>query len=321
MRKSATAVVGATGKVASRARGATATAVVGATAKVASRARTDTATAVVGDTAKVASRARRDMASEVQVVPLTKIVASARNPRRKRRNIEELAASMQAYGLLQPLVVRPQGGQFEVIAGHRRLEAAQLLGWTDLPVLIRKDAQDEAYLLTIIENLQRDDLTPREEAAALELLLRERGWTTVQVARAINRSQPYVSKRLRVFEDPVLAPAVLANKLSVSMAEELLGVKEERRYELAQQAVEQGWDRQRLRRAAKRKQTAKRASTRPPGLTRQLQALRLQLRDVEGSDLTEGDRRELRLLFNELAMLGRAPTTRQKRVFPALPKV
>jgi ParB family chromosome partitioning protein len=261
------------------------------------------------------------MASEVQVVPLTKIVASARNPRRKRRNIEELAASMQAYGLLQPLVVRPQGGQFEVIAGHRRLEAAQLLGWTDLPVLIRKDAQDEAYLLTIIENLQRDDLTPREEAAALELLLRERGWTTVQVARAINRSQPYVSKRLRVFEDPVLAPAVLANKLSVSMAEELLGVKEERRYELAQQAVEQGWDRQRLRRAAKRKQTAKRASTRPPGLTRQLQALRLQLRDVEGSDLTEGDRRELRLLFNELAMLGRAPTTRQKRVFPALPKV
>src|SRR5215813_4685599 len=112
----------------------TAAAVVGATAKVASRARRDTATAVVGDNGKVAGRARRDMASEVQVVPLTKIVASARNPRRKRRKIE-------------------------VIAGHRRLEAAQLLGWTDLPVLIRKDAQDEAYLLTIIENLQRDDLT------------------------------------------------------------------------------------------------------------------------------------------------------------------
>src|SRR5262249_43390483 len=177
----------------------------------------------------------RDMASEVQVVPLTKIVASARNPRRRRRNIEELAASMQAYGLLQPLVVRPQGGQFEVIAGHRRLEAAQLLGWTDLPVLIRKDAQDEAYLLTIIENLQRDDLTPREEAAALELLLRERGWTTVQVARAINRSQPYVSKRLRVFEDPVLAPAVLADKLGVSLAEGLLGGPGPRRSEARQQ--------------------------------------------------------------------------------------
>src|SRR5262249_17461171 len=127
MRKSAAAGVGATAKVASRARRDTATAVVGDTAKVASRARRDTATAVVGDTAKKASRARRDMASEVQVVPLTRIVASARNPRRKRRNIEELAASMQAYGLLQPIVVRPQGGQFEVIAGHRRLEAAQLL--------------------------------------------------------------------------------------------------------------------------------------------------------------------------------------------------
>jgi ParB family chromosome partitioning protein len=278
------------------------------------------ATAAVKTAPSAGRRAGKVVANEVQVVPLAKIVASPRNPRRKTGHIEELAASMQAYGLLQPIVVRPEAGQFEVIAGHRRLEAARLLGWTDLPVLIRNDQHDDAYLLTIVENLQRDDLSPREEAAALELLLRERGWTTVQVARAINRSQPYVSKRLRVFEDPVLAPAVLANKLSVSMAEELLSVKEQHRYDLAQQAIEQGWDRQRLRSAAKRKLNIRGSSSRPAGLTRRLQSLRMLLRDVEASDLTDGDRQELRLLFKDLAMLGRAPTSARKRVFPQLPR-
>jgi ParB family chromosome partitioning protein len=278
------------------------------------------ATSRVNAAGPAARDVRTGVASQVQVVPLTTVVASTRNPRRKQLNIEQLAASMQAYGLLQPVVVRQRNSQYEVIAGHRRLEAARLLGWTDLPVLIRNDAEDDVYVLTLVENLQRDDLNPREEAAALEVLLRERGWTTVEVAHAINRSQPYVSKRLRVFEDPVLAPAVLANRLSVSMAEELLSVAEAHRYELLQLAVDQGWDRQRLRQAAKRKLTAKKQqSTRPPGLTRRLQSLRALLRDVEAGDLTEADRRELRLLFSELAMLGRAPTRRRQRVFPPLP--
>jgi ParB family chromosome partitioning protein len=257
---------------------------------------------------------------QVHVVPLDNVVPSARNPRRRHVNIDELAASIQAYGLLQPVVVRERRGTYEVIAGHRRLEAARLLGWTELPVVVREEADDDAYLLTLVENLQRDDLSPREEAAALEVLLRERRWSTVQVARAINRSQPYVSKRLRVFEDPVLAPVVLANQLGVSLAEELLSVPEPRRYELLQQVVEQGWDRQRLRLAAKqRKSPRQAASTRPPGLTRRLLDMRTLLRDIEPSDLTAADRRALRLLFVDLSMLGRAPVQRRPRIFPALP--
>jgi ParB family chromosome partitioning protein len=254
-------------------------------------------------------------------VPLAEVVASARNPRRRHVDIDGLAASIQAYGLLQPLVVRVRDGKYEVIAGHRRLEAVRLLGWTELAVVVREEADDDAYLLTLVENLQRDDLTPREEAAALEVLLRERHWSTVQVARAINRSQPFVSKRLRVFEDPVLAPAVLANKLGVSLAEELLGVPQPRRSELLQLVVDHGWDRRRLREAAKQRKgphgTA--ASTRPAGLTRRLVDMRTLLRDIEPSDLTEADRRALRLLFADLSMLGRAPTRRRQRIFPTLP--
>ena len=257
---------------------------------------------------------------QVQTVPLDDVIPSARNPRHRLLNIEELAASIQSYGLLQPVVVRARDGKYEVIAGHRRLEAARLLGWTELPVVVRKEADDGAYLLTLVENLQRDDLSPKEEAAALEVLLRERRWSTVQVAQAINRSQPYVSKRLRVFEDPVLAPAVLSNKLSVSLAEELLTVPEGRRYELLQLAVEKRWDRQTLRQAARKKTNRRgRVSSRPPGLTRRVLDMRTLLRDIDPSDLTEADRRAMRLLFADLSMLGRAPKERRQRVFPDLP--
>jgi len=267
-----------------------------------------------------ADTARTRVAVQATTVPLAEVVPSARNPRHRLLNLEELAASIQAYGLLQPVVVRARDGKYEVIAGHRRLEAARLLGWTELPVVIRQEADDGAYLLTIVENLQRDDLSPREEAAALEMLLRERRWSTVQVAQAINRSQPYVSKRLRVFEDPVLAPAVLANKLSVSLAEELLTVPEGRRYELLQLAVAKGWDRQTLREQAKKKPGRKgRVSTRPAGLTRRVLDLRTYLRDIDPSDLTDADRRAMRLLFADLSLLGRAPSQRRQRVFPALP--
>src|SRR5687768_3908689 len=162
-------------------------------------------------------------------VPLADLDASPRNPRRKLRHVEELAASMQAHGLLQPVLVRPSGDRYELVAGHRRVEAARHLGWDSIPAMVRDESTDQAYLLTLVENLQRDDLNAREEAAALEVLVREQGWTTRQVASAIHRSQAFVSKRLRVFEDPMLAPVVLANRLTVSSAEELLSLPESSR--------------------------------------------------------------------------------------------
>jgi len=257
--------------------------------------------------------------ADVHDLPITLIDAAARNPRRTIGDVEELAASVQAHGLLQPVVVRRAGDRFELIAGHRRLEAARRVGWTTIPAVIRKAGDDEAAVLMLVENLQRSDLKPSEEAAALEALVRERGWTTRQVAEAINRSQAYVSKRLRVFDDPLLGPAVLANELSVSAAEELLGLDEERRYALLSQAIEHHWNRQQVRSAAAGRFAANRPGGRAPGLTRMIRDLRSTLRDVEPDDLREVDRRELRLLFGELAMLARAPRGPRRLVFPPLP--
>jgi ParB family transcriptional regulator, chromosome partitioning protein len=128
---------------------------------------------------------------------------------------------------LTPVVVRGVDGIYELIAGHRRVAAARQLGWADIAAVVRDENEDRAYLLTLTENLQREDLTPKEEAAALEVLVRERGWTTRQVGEKIKRSHAYVSRRLRVFEDPVLAPLVLERKLLVSTAEKLLQAHDE----------------------------------------------------------------------------------------------
>lgn len=263
--------------------------------------------------------AAHDPAFEVQHIPVASIDASARNPRRGLDSLDELAASIREHGLLQPVVVRRAGDRFELIAGHRRLAAMRELGWQTAPAIVRSADVDQAYILTLVENLQRADLRPTEEAAALETLVRERGWTTRQVAAAIQRSQAYVSKRLRVFEDPLLAPAVLANQLSVSAAEELLTLSDASRYELLSQAIDQHWDRQRVRAAARDRFAANRRRGRPPGLTRRIHNFRTELRSVTAEQLTEADRRELRLLFSELALLARAPTGPRRRIFPALP--
>jgi ParB family chromosome partitioning protein len=235
-------------------------------------------------------------------------------------DLDGLAASIAEHGLLQPLVVRRMRRRYELIAGHRRLLAIRQLGWRSVPAVVRAADVDQAFVLTVVENLQRTDLRPTEEAAALEVLVRERGWTTRQVAAAIKRSQAYVSKRLRVFDDPLLAPAVLANKLSVSAAEELLTLQERQRHALLSQAIDQSWDRERVRAEARKRFAAKPVvGARPAGLTRRIHALRTELRSVDPDKLNEADRRELRVLFDDLSLLGRAPTSARKRVFPPLP--
>ncbi|MDQ6673757.1 MAG: ParB/RepB/Spo0J family partition protein [Chloroflexota bacterium] len=258
-------------------------------------------------------------ACELRHLPLASIDTSGQNPRCTLGALDELAASIGEHGLLQPVVVRQTGTRFELIAGHRRVEALRSLGRESVPAIVRNADADEAYVLTLVENLQRTDLRPTEQAHALEALVRKYGWSTRQVAAAIKRSQAYVSKRLRVFEDPLLAPAILANQLSVSAAEELLAIGEDRRYELLSQAIEQGWDRQRVRSATHDQPAPQSPGRRPAGLTRRIHQFRLVIRDVKPDQFTEPDRRELRQLFSEVAFLARASTQRRKLVFPRLP--
>ena len=189
-------------------------------------------------------------------LPIDQIDPDPRNPRR-RLDVLELVESISTYGLLQPVVVREDGTRYRLIAGHRRFAAVQLLAerhpddprWREIEAVLRREDEEEAYLLTLTENLQREDLHPKEEAAALEILVRERGWSVRKVAEVIKRDPMYVSRRLRVFDDPVLAAPVLAHQLPVSTAEVLLRAAPEVRAELVVQAVAEGWGQADARRA------------------------------------------------------------------------
>jgi ParB family chromosome partitioning protein len=237
----------------------------------------------------------------VDSLPLSSIQPSPRNPRQHVESIAELAESLRTHGLLQPIVVRRHGAGYELIAGHRRLEAARVLGWTEIAAVVRDETDEQAYILTLVENLQREDLSPREEAAALEVLVRERGWSTRQIGQAISRGPMYVSRRLRVFEDDTLAPLVLADKLAVSTAEELLVVADvHRRAELAQQAVEERWERPQVRAAVRECIAAIQAPS--PRLASYIRALTAELTIVEPGTLSVRSRRDLVRLI-EIARL------------------
>jgi ParB/RepB/Spo0J family partition protein len=227
-----------------------------------------------------------------QNLPVNAIHPSPRNPRTDFGSLDELAASLQTHGLLQPIVVRRDGEGYEIIAGHRRHAAATQLGWPSIACVVRDAEPDEAFVLTLVENLQRDDLSPKEEAAGLEALLRERGWSTRQVAAAVKRSPKFVSNRLRVFDDPILAPYVLRNEVTVSMAEETLVLPRKERQELIEAAATAHWNRADMRRAVT--QALKpHLGRRPHGLTAQLRNLRRVLQRMQPQDYTAQDRAEL----------------------------
>jgi ParB family chromosome partitioning protein len=230
------------------------------------------------------------------------VVDTDANPRRRLRNVDELAASIRIYGLLQPLVVREAGGErgrYQLVAGHRRLAALKLLAerypredWRSVQVIVRPESENDAYLLTLVENLQRQDLSPREESEGLAKLVRDRQWSTRRVAAAIGRSQPFVSRRLRVYEDRVLRGLVLGQRLPVSVAEELLGAEPSERAALARRAIEEQWDSKHTRAEVRGHMAA---------FHPRLREWVVAIRDlVANASLSMGEKRLLRELADEL---------------------
>jgi ParB family chromosome partitioning protein len=248
-------------------------------------------------------------AAMAREIPLDQVGASPTNPRQTTDDdsLAELTASVAEYGLLQPVVVRALANGYELIDGHRRFAAAQQLGWKRIPAVVRDEPDDgAAYLLQLTANLQREDLSPKEESAALEVLVREWGWSTHQVGDAIKRSHSYVSRRLRVFEDPALASLVITNKLPVSTAEELLRVPDvQDRKALARQAVKEGWGRTQARAAVFEDPAVvvRSAPDRNREVNRLIRALRGVLEDVPIDELSAGARSQLRGLWRDLTPL------------------
>jgi ParB family chromosome partitioning protein len=137
--------------------------------------------------------------SGAQTLDISRIVQAAYQPRQvfEPESLAELAQSIREKGVLQPLLVRPRGEAFEIVAGERRWRASQLVGLTELPVIIRDLGDREALEIAIVENLQREDLGPLEEARAYQTLL-DQGLNQEGVARAVGKGRSTVSNALRL---------------------------------------------------------------------------------------------------------------------------
>jgi ParB family chromosome partitioning protein len=169
-------------------------------------------------------------------------------------SLEDLAASIKAQGLIQPISVRPVGGnRYEIIAGERRWRAAQIAGLTEVPVLIR-DIPDEAVLaMSLIENIQREDLNPLEEAAGLQRLIDEFGMTHQQAADAVGRSRSAASNLLRLLQ--LAKPAqdmLMAGDIEMGHARALLPLAKVEQGRVASVVVEKGWSVRETERAVAR---------------------------------------------------------------------
>ncbi|MET3653837.1 ParB/RepB/Spo0J family partition protein [Dyella japonica] len=197
---------------------------------------------------------------ELRTLPIQQIQPGKYQPRRHWNDeaLDELAASIRAQGLIQPVVVRQIGkNQFELIAGERRWRAAQRAQLSELPVLVKDVPEVAVPAMALIENIQRQDLTPLEEADALKRLIDDFALTHQQAAEAVGRSRAAVSNLLRLTELPVSIKRLLdEGKLEMGHARCLITLPEGMAEGLALEASRHGWSVRELEEAARRAQTA-----------------------------------------------------------------
>ena len=184
-----------------------------------------------------------------RTLPVASIRPGKYQPRTRmdKASLEELAASIRAQGLMQPILVRPIGSvageeRFEIVAGERRWRAVQMTGMTEVPALIREIPDEAAAPMALIENIQRENLNPLEEAQGLQRLITEFSMTHEQAADAVGRSRPAASNLLRLLKLVPPAQELLMSNENFNMghARALLPLSGDLQIQLAQRVVQEG---------------------------------------------------------------------------------
>jgi ParB family chromosome partitioning protein len=177
-------------------------------------------------------------------LPIDKIEPNPMQPRTvfHPERLQELANSIRANGVIQPVIVRRAGARFQIVAGERRWRAAQLAGLTEVPVVIQEIAEPQLLEIALIENIQREDLGPLEIAHAFDRLHSELGLSQEQIARRTGKDRASIANYLRLLRLPDRVQALLAaSRLSMGHAKAILGLpSDEAQVEIAERAAAQG---------------------------------------------------------------------------------
>lgn len=209
---------------------------------------------------------------ETRTLAVSSIVPNPFQPRREfaEEELADLAASIKENGLLQPVVVRSAGedgaNRWELVAGERRWRAVQRLGWAEIPVLVRELDDRAMLVVALVENLQRAELSPLEEAIGYQRLIDEFQLSQQQVADAVGRDRSTIANSLRLLQLPASVRNLLAaGDLTAGHARALLGVGNDQRIsELARRVVDEGWNVRQVEAEVQRMRPAPEKSVRSP---------------------------------------------------------
>lgn len=217
---------------------------------------------------------------QLKAIPLDLVQRGQFQPRLdiKAESLQELADSIKSQGVVQPVLVRPigDGGRYELIAGERRWRAAQIAGLNTIPAVVRQVTGAEAMSIALIENIQREQLNPIEEAAALDRLVREFDMTHERIAKSIGRSRAAVSNLLRLLDlESATRELVESGDLEMGHARALLGLSALNQVKAARRIVSEGLSVRAaealVRRLKERKHESERVSKKVDPNTRQLE--------------------------------------------------
>lgn len=184
-------------------------------------------------------------ATGFSLIPVDRIEVNPDQPRSRfdAESLDELTASIRELGVLQPIVVETTSGGYRLVAGERRWRAAKRAGLPTIPAVIRESTGDHTLVEALVENVQRADLTPVEEARAYKQLLEEYGMSQAEVAKRVGKSRPTISNTLRLLSLPTEVQAMVEDgRLTGGHVRALVGLEDQKfgRY-LADRAVAEGW--------------------------------------------------------------------------------
>lgn len=225
----------------------------------------------------------------VREIPVEEIDPNTEQPRRDfdKEALRQLADSIREAGVLSPILVVEEGMRYRIVAGERRYRASRLAGLETVPCIVRDMTTEQQMEAALIENLQREDLNPIEEASAIRSLMQECGYTQEQAAQKLGKSRPAVANALRLLSLPkAIIDMVTAGDLTAGHARVLAGIESQtRQMELAHLCVLHGYSVRRLEEAAREKP---KAAQKKHGemLTPELEALQSSMREALGLKTT-----------------------------------
>lgn len=181
------------------------------------------------------------MEDQVQQIALTKILENPFQPRKifDETAITELSESIIEHGIIQPIIVRRKGKKYEIVVGERRFRAAKQAGLIEIPAIVKDFDEQQMMEVAILENLQREDLTPIEEADAYNSLINQLNFTQEDLAKRLGKSRPHIANLIRLLQLPEeIRELVNSGELSMGHGRALLGLKNKRRIpEIAQKVI------------------------------------------------------------------------------------